>query len=91
MPVIKSAIKKARKDKKLTKQNRSKRKDLHDVIVAVEKAVANKETDKLAELLKSAQKIIDKSVKKNIIHKNRGNRKKSRLARIVKQQSKKTD
>jgi|WetSurMetagenome_2_1015567.scaffolds.fasta_scaffold887559_1 small subunit ribosomal protein S20 len=76
MPVIKSAKKKLRKDKKITAQNNKLR-------VALKKVL--KETSKKPSevTLKKAVQLIDKAAKKNIVHRNKAARLKSKLTRLV--------
>lgn len=80
MPVIKSAKKKLRVDKKRGSAN----KKTEAFINLVVKKALKKPTDAT---IKEAFKAIDKGVKKNIYHKNKGARIKSRLAKLI---SKKT-
>ena len=90
MPLLKSAIKKKRRDDQRTILNRNKRRQLHDAIKAVEKSVAKKEDSaKISAALNLAYKKIDKAVKKNLLHKNTGARRKSRVAKLAKQAAKK--
>lgn len=85
MPIIKSAIKKASQDKKRTAANRIKKEKILDAIKTLIKAIDNKQdAAEITKALSLAYKRIDKGVKKNLIHKNTGARKKSRLARLVK-------
>ncbi|OGH02965.1 MAG: hypothetical protein A2798_00875 [Candidatus Levybacteria bacterium RIFCSPHIGHO2_01_FULL_37_17] len=77
MPVIKSAKKKLRKDILREKRNDLIRNSLKQVL----KQIKNKPT---AESIKKAIKIADKAAKKNIIHKNKASRIKSRLSKLVK-------
>ena len=49
----------------------------------IEKAVHDKQVDKLPEMLKGVYSIIDTASKKNLIKKNNAARKKARMARIV--------
>jgi small subunit ribosomal protein S20 len=74
MPVIKSAKKKLRKDKKVTLQNNELRKALKAAL----KEATKKPTDAN---LKKAFQVIDKATKKNIHHKNKAARLKSKLSR----------
>jgi small subunit ribosomal protein S20 len=76
MPVIKSAIKKLRKDRKREKENDTFRAALEKAIKAAKKA-------KTAKSVSSAVSIIDKAVKKNLLHKNRAARFKSQLSKLA--------
>lgn len=76
MPVIKSAIKKLRKDRKREKQN--------DVIRAsIKSAISRAKKDKKPESVREAIVLVDKATKKNILHKNKASRVKSSLTKIA--------
>ena len=77
MPVIKSAKKKLRQDKKRTALNK-KLKNLFEKLVKLAK---KSPTDKN---IKSAISATDKAAKKNIIHKNKAARIKSSLSKLMK-------
>ncbi|MDD3067001.1 MAG: 30S ribosomal protein S20 [Candidatus Gracilibacteria bacterium] len=83
MPLIKSAIKKMRKDKKNTARNRMQKEKMQDSIQAV-KAAAGKKDSNMSEVLKSAYKAIDKAVKRNLLHPKTGSRRKAKVAKIAK-------
>lgn len=84
MPVIRSAKKKLRTDKKRTSANKKVRSSIE---VSVRKA----ERKPVLKSIQEAFSIIDKAVKKNIIHKNKASRIKSRLSKLLpKTQGKKT-
>ncbi len=74
MPLIKSAIKKMRKDKVRTIKNKKREDDLKNTI---KKARANAS----AENLTAAFSALDKAVKVKLIKKNKASRLKSRLAK----------
>ncbi|MFH1186870.1 MAG: 30S ribosomal protein S20 [Candidatus Levyibacteriota bacterium] len=75
MPVIKSAKKKLRKDKKRTQQNKELKALFKNTLIKATK----KPTE---ENLRKTIKAIDKLAKKNIIHKNKAARLKSKLAKL---------
>lgn len=77
MPVIKSAKKKLKQDKKRTQANKLLKLALRD-------ALKNAQKTKTLDKVKSAIKLTDKSVKKGLIHKNKAARIKSRLSKLVK-------
>jgi len=52
-------------------------------IKKLRKVIANEDTDKARQLLPSTTSLIDRMVKKGIIHENTGSRYKSRLAKLV--------
>ena len=87
MPIINSAKKKLRKDIKRTKLNKQYKLAYEKIIDKVKKhkkgASANRQTEKSDELLKKAYQAIDKAAKKNIIHKNKANRLKAMVARLL--------
>jgi small subunit ribosomal protein S20 len=72
MPVIKSAIKKLRRDKKVAIENEL----FHHKVEAAIRAAKKSKSDKD---ISSAFSVIDKAVKKHLIHKNKGSRIKSAL------------
>ncbi len=76
MPVIKSAKKKLRKDKKRTLQNYKTRDLLKNVIKQAKKQPSEKN-------LKVASVALDKAAKNHLIHKNKASRLKSSLAKQV--------
>jgi len=77
MPVIKSAKKKLRQDKKRTKANNFQRDTLKKVLKEAVKS-------KTAEKVRKAVSLVDKAVKKGLIHKNKAARIKSRLSKLTK-------
>ncbi len=76
MPIIKSAKKKLRKDKKRTAQNQERKNKLKEVIKKATKNPGEK-------IIREAVSIVDKAIKRNILHKNKASRIKSRLAKLV--------
>ena len=81
MPVIKSAIKKLRRDRKREVENNIFRKNL-DTAIRVAKKQKN------TTLISKATSIVDRAVKKNIMQKNKAGRIKSSLSKLIKPQSK---
>lgn len=91
MPLIKSAIKAMRKDRKKTARNRVQKDKMHDSIKTVEKLSKAKESaEKLVEAVKAAYKTIDKAAKKNLLHKKTAARRKSKVAKMAKSVAKKS-
>lgn len=76
MPLIKSAIKKLRKDRKRTIVNKAKKETLKGLI---KNTWVNKNTD----TLKAVFSALDKAVKTNLIQRNKASRLKSRLSRGI--------
>lgn len=74
MPIIKSAIKKVRKDKIRTERNRNKK-------AAIKTLLKKARQDNKLENLRAIFSALDKAVKTNLIHKNKASRLKSRLTR----------
>ncbi|MFI5265360.1 MAG: 30S ribosomal protein S20, partial [Candidatus Levyibacteriota bacterium] len=72
MPVIKSAIKKLRHDRVKEKENNLFRKKL-------EQAFSTAQKTRTPKAISMAFSVIDKGVKKNLIHKNKAKRMKSKL------------
>jgi len=96
MPIIKSAKKQLRQNKKKKARNDFFKSAYRDARKAFELAIKNSDKKAAAEVffnkkdkdgknIKSGlQSVIDKLVKKNIIHKNNGSRKKAKFARALK-------
>lgn len=84
MPVIKSAQKKLRKDKKRTRRNRDFSEHLKTALKKVKKLPTEKN-------IKDAVVLVDKAVKNNIIHRNKAARIKSGLSKLIKKPSQKTN
>ncbi|OGE14867.1 30S ribosomal protein S20 [Candidatus Daviesbacteria bacterium RIFCSPHIGHO2_12_FULL_37_11] len=80
MPIIKSAIKKLRKDKVRTVKNKVKKETLKALIKKVR-------VNKTPENLSAVFSALDKAAKTNLIHKNKAARLKSRLSKGVIQTS----
>ncbi|MBI2621135.1 MAG: 30S ribosomal protein S20 [Candidatus Levybacteria bacterium] len=77
MPVTKQARKKLRKDLRREKKNAKLKANLKKIIKKTKKSPTIKH-------LSLSSKVIDKAAKKNVIHKNKASRLKSRLARLSK-------
>lgn len=76
MPVIKSAKKKLRQDKKRTERNSAVEETMRFGIKKARKSPS-------AESVRLATKVIDKAVKNHILHKNKAARVKSALAKLL--------
>jgi small subunit ribosomal protein S20 len=84
MPTTKSAKKRLRQNVKLRDRNRSMKAMLKTQIRKIREAVtANNVTSAEAELKVTAKKL-DQAASKNIIHRNKASRTKSRLQRLIK-------
>lgn len=76
MPIIKSAIKKVRKDKLRTSRNKKRELLLKSLIKKVR-------TSRTAKDLQTVFSALDKAAKVHLIHPNRASRLKSRLSKII--------
>ena len=74
MPIIKSALKKMRKDKIRTARNSKKESFLRALLKKAR-------TDKSVENISAVFSALDRAVKTNLIHKNKASRLKSRLTK----------
>ncbi len=81
MPVIKSARKKLRKDRKMEKLNSVVKEGYRSAVKKAQKS-------KTPENVKLAVKLIDKATKKRLLHKNKAARLKSKLSKLAKPASK---
>lgn len=81
MPIIKSAKKKLRKDRKRELVNQQTKFKLKALIKNVRRDVAD--TKKVKEELNSLFSALDKATKTHLIHANRASRLKSRLSKLV--------
>jgi small subunit ribosomal protein S20 len=84
MANIKSARKRAIQAVGLRAHNVQLRTAVRTAIKNVTKAVAAGNKDGAAKVLRDSQRIIDRVVAKGVLHRNAGNRHKSRLAQAVK-------
>lgn len=84
MPVIKSAIKKAKQDIRNRKQNLVVRDAYKLAVKKVRKLVADGKAKEAEKALVEAYSRIDKAAKNNVIDKNAAARRKSRLSAAVK-------
>ena len=84
MPIIKSAIKRAKQTEVRRKRNDALKKQMRDAIKEVETAVAAKDTKKASAAQSKAFSVLDTAVKKNYIHKNRAASKKSAINKLTK-------
>ncbi len=78
MPVIKSAIKKLRKDRAREVRNDEFRKELRDALRAVKKNTQD------VKVLQTAYSVVDKATKRNLLHPNKAARMKSQIAKTIK-------
>jgi small subunit ribosomal protein S20 len=83
MANIKSAIKRVRINNDNRAQNQSFKADMRTEIKRVENFVTGNDVENAKKALENAARKIDKAVQRGIIHKNKGDRQKSRLAKRV--------
>jgi len=84
MPNLKASIKDVRKTKRRKKLNLTYKNKVKSCLRSFKDAVASKEDEKKAsDLLSSAYKALDKSVKRGVLHKNTAARRKSSLAKMI--------
>ena len=76
MPIIKSAIKKMRKDALRTEKNKRRGSDL-------KRLIKKARMEKTAASLQAVFSALDKAAKVNLIHTNKASRLKSRLSKII--------
>lgn len=84
MPIIKSAKKRVKTAEKAAVRNARTKRNMKTAIKDLQAAIAKKDSKKVTESLKLAQSTIDTAYKKNVLHKNKAARKKSALAKMVK-------
>ncbi len=78
MPIIKSAKKKLRQDRKKTAKNAAYKTAVKKIIKSVKKS-----GKKDASVIKKLYSVVDKAAKKGIVHKNKARRIKSRVSRVL--------
>jgi len=83
MANIKSAIKRVETTNKKRAQNNAQKTEMRSMIKRVETLLEENDVENAKTTLQTAKKHIDKAVQKGLIHKNNGNRQKSRLAQKV--------
>lgn len=83
MALHKSAIRQWRRSLRRNAINQSNKSILRSAIKKLRTAIENKDSEEAKKLLPEVFSTIDKSVKKGSIHRNKGNRHKSRLSHQV--------
>jgi len=84
MPIKKSAMKEMRADARKALRNRQVRGTYRSAIKSFELALSESKLDEAKKFFLLAQKTIDKAISKNVIKKNTGSRKKSRMSKALK-------
>lgn len=80
MANLRSALRDIKKSRKRAARNQSVRSAIKTFVKKTRAAIAGGE-ENAGELLQQTSALVDKAAKRNIIHKNAANRRKSRLAR----------
>lgn len=83
MPIIKSAIKRARQNDVRRMRRQPFKTHLKTVIRSYTDLIKEGKKADAAKMLPQLQKVIDTATKKQILHKNTANRKKSRLSLML--------
>lgn len=83
MPIIKSAKKRVLQNAKHRQRNFRVRSRVHEVVRNLTDLIKEGKKAEALIALSQAYKVIDTSVKKNILHKNTANRQKSALSKAV--------
>ncbi|HEX6004671.1 MAG TPA: 30S ribosomal protein S20 [Burkholderiales bacterium] len=84
MANIASARKRARQSEKRRQHNASLRSEFRSAVKRVKKAIEAGDKAQASDVLRQATSVIDSIADKNIIHKNKAARHKSRLAAAIK-------
>jgi small subunit ribosomal protein S20 len=84
MANIKSARKRAKQAVERREHNMSLRTEVRTAMKNVKKAVAAGNKDNAEKTLRESQRVIDRIVAKGVLHRNAGDRHKSRLAHVFK-------
>ncbi|MCI5050793.1 MAG: 30S ribosomal protein S20 [Candidatus Pacebacteria bacterium] len=85
MPIIKAQKKSVRQSAKRRVFNDRRRRAMREAVKQIKELVAGKNYKEANELLPTAQKAIDKAVKRGVIKPNTASRKKSQVAKMVKE------
>ncbi len=90
MPQRKTAKKDLKQNKKRQQRNLEIKQSVKDAIKKLKRAVDSKDASTREKALTEVYKILDKAASKNIIHRNKASRKKSRLSRLLKKTTSKS-
>lgn len=83
MANIKSAEKRIGVTAKKTEQNKSKKSEINTFAKKYKEAIARKELELAAELLKKVTSLVDVAATGNVIHKNKANRMKAKFSKML--------
>lgn len=84
MPIIKSAKKRVKVSANAATRNAKTKRTLREAVKSFHTALVGGKAKEISETQAKANSAIDTAVKKNVIHKNKGARKKSQLATAAK-------
>jgi small subunit ribosomal protein S20 len=85
MPIIQAQKKSVRQSQRRRLVNDRRRRAMREAVKSLKESVASKDYKAAMEKMPQAYQAIDKAVKRGVIKANTGSRKKSHLARIVKE------
>lgn len=85
MPIIKAQKKSVRQSARRRIFNDRRRRAMRTAIKNIKELIKGKDVKAANEILPTAYKAIDKAVKRGVIKKNTGSRKKSRLNKMIKE------
>lgn len=83
MPINMSALKRERQDKAKRLRNRILKSKIHTAFRKLSEAIPAKNKEEIEKKLRTYMSEVDKAVKKGILHKNTGARKKSRMMKKI--------
>lgn len=83
MPILKSAKKELRKSRKRFVRNLNIKRNIKDLIKEIKKIAQEKKGKEAQKLFIKLQKMADKAAIRNIIHKNKASRVKSRILKAI--------
>lgn len=87
MANLKSAIKRVNTNNKKRANNQAVKSEMRTYIKQVEKLIEANDLENAKTAFQSTAKAIDKAMQKGVIHKNNGNRQKTRLAKKLNEAS----
>jgi len=90
MPQRKTAKKDLKQNKKRQQRNLQIKQSVKDAIKKLKRTVDSKDASIREKALAEVYKILDKAASKNIIHRNKASRKKSRLSKLLKKTTSKS-
>ncbi len=83
MPILPSAKKRLRRDRRVTRLNLAAKEKVKAIIKTIRDFVKQGKIEEAKKEYPKAQKLIDKAAKKHLFHKNKAARKKSQLAKLI--------